>query len=202
MAHTDQLEKALQESIADRIAQSVPRLTSIIPRGPGYVTELSESFAVFQLDEEALKSSDDMGSSVKDTKSWYHQITSSMAGAPGAPPVQPRIVGYARSETQSSNQQQLLAVGEVKPGFDLPNLIRKTVEWIDENATADPVVRLVVIPERYMHCFWLKYDDHDNVVVIDMPTKYKYLSTFKIYDLPTFRALLEKEAQITPLPRR
>ena len=202
MAHTDQLERALQESIANRIAQSAPRLTGIIPSGPGYRTELSESFAVFQLDEKELKRSDNMESSVKDTKSWYHQITSSMAGAPGAPLMQPRIVGYARSETQSPNQQRLLAVGEVKPGFDLPNLIRKTAEWIDKNVTADPIVRLVVIPERYMHCFWLKYDDHDNVVVIDMPTKYKYLSTFKIYDLPTFKALLEKEAPITPLPPR
>jgi hypothetical protein len=110
------------------------------------------------------------------------------------------VAGYTRSEPTGSIDWRIVAVGEVVPGFNLPVLIRRASEWIQQNASGDPIVRLLVIPERYMHCFWLKYDDRDSIIVIDMPTQFQHLERQKIYDVETFANLIAQERNISGIP--
>jgi hypothetical protein len=209
MARTVELTPAQKSAIATQLGSRLgTRQPMNAPGGAGAFDEVTESFPVFVVDDQLTAAPGAapkmlLRSHASDTGTIHHNIARNVPQAPGsATPASNTVVGVARTRYDPASQQyKVQAVAEPTPGNELPRWIRNAAHWIDQNAPGNPFARLLLIPSRYMHCFWLSYDEKDCVVVVDMPESFTHLEYRKLYDADQFFALLQQEPEVRGLGR-
>jgi hypothetical protein len=202
MAHTIELSDVQMASLARQIGTRM----GFVPSGQGVTDEIAESFPVFVVDDRIGAAPGAapkllISAAALDTGSVHHNIARTTNPAPGSSaPASQSVVGAARSRFDpASNGYKVEAMTQAASGNDLPRWIRNAAYWVEQHASGDPFVKLLMVPSRYMHCFWLSYPDKDCVVVIDMPQKFSNLEYRKIYDSDEFFALLQREPPVSGL---
>jgi hypothetical protein len=196
MAYTVELTDQQKRVVAQQIGSKLGLPPPAAPGAPPPSQEVTETFPVWVIDDRISEApggaSNLVRAGARDTGTFHHNIAI-VNTAPGAAPDQ-TVVASARSVIQGpGGVPKVEAITRPPPGNDLPRWIRNAAYWVEKNASGNPLVRLLVIPSRYMHCFWLSYPDHDCVVVIDMPDSFKNLQYQRIYDSKDFFALLQSE---------
>jgi hypothetical protein len=202
MAHTIQIPPDQMASLSRQVGNKM----SAAPGGRS-VQEIAESFPVYVVDDRIGPAPGSapallISGAAHDTGTVHHNIAHTAYPPPGspAPPAQ-SVVGAARSRFDpASKTYKVEAITQTAANDQLPRWIRNAAYWVDQNASGDPFVRLLVIPSRYMHCLWLSYPDRDCVVVVDMPDKFTKLEYRKIYPSADFFTLLQQEPTVRGLP--
>jgi hypothetical protein len=196
MANTIELDDQQKASISRQIGSRLDMVRGMAP-GSGTTEELAETFPIWVADDQIGAAPGAapkllLRSSAHDTGTLHHNITIAGSSAPGG--ASQSVVASARSRSQGPGGGYVVeAITRPAPGDNLLRWIRNAAYWVETNAPGKPFVRLLIIPSRYTHCFWLAYPDVDRVVVIDMPDKFKHLEYRKIYDAGEFFRLLQQE---------
>jgi hypothetical protein len=206
MAYTVELTDQQKRSVAQQIGGKLSLPTTPMSDAPGAappLQEVTETFPVWIADDRINAApggtSNLLSAGARDTGTFHHNIAVTNS-APGSADSQ-SVVASARSVIQGPGGiPKVEAITTPPPGNELPRWIRNAAYWIETNAPGNPLVRLLVIPSRYMHCFWLSYPDKDSVVVIDMPESFKNLEYRHIYDSADFFDRLQKEPKTEGLP--
>lgn len=204
MAYTVELTDQQKKVIAQQIgAKMRAPLVSSAPGVAPPAHEITETFPVWVVDDRISSApggaSNLLRAGARDTGTFHHNV-SVVSNAPGAAPGSTQVVASARSMVHGPGGiPKIEAITTPPPGNNLPRWIRNAAYWIDKNAVGNPLIRLLVIPSRYAHCFWLSYPDKDCVVVIDMPASFTHLQYQHIYDSDEFFDLLQKEPVIKGL---
>ena len=194
---TDQQKQSIAQQIGGKLAPPVSPM-SLAPGAAPPVQEVTESFPVWIVDDRISAapggSLNLLRSGAQDTGTFHHNIAV-VSSAPGG--AEQSVVASARSIIHGpGGTPKVEAITVPPPGNNLPRWIRNAAYWVQTNAPGNPLVRLLIIPSKYMHCFWLSYPDKDSVVVIDMPESFTHLEYRHIYDSEDFFDRLQKEPKI------
>lgn len=206
MAYTVELTDQQKRSVAQQIGGKLSLPVFSMSAAPGAappLQEVTETFPVWIVDDRVSAApggtSNLLRAGAQDTGTFYHNIAVTNS-APGGADEQ-SVVASARSVIHGPGGiPKVEAITTPPPGNELPRWVRNAAYWIESNAPGNPLVRLLIIPSRYMHCFWLSYPDKDSVVIIDMPDSFKNLEYRHIYDSTVFFDLLQKEPKTEGLP--
>lgn len=181
MAHTLPLPDAALTSIARQIGERRSDTLRMAP-GAGAALRIAESFPVWMLGGDALQAtSGRLSTLAKETGTWHHQINHGDQAREFA-----RSVPVAAAAPGGAGDLKLVEL-TTSP---MAGRIAETTEWIDRNATGDPLARLLFIPAYYLITFWLEQPDSDQIVVVDKPTQFDRINYLQIYDYWAFRDLL------------
>jgi hypothetical protein len=194
MAHSDPLPANVLDNISRQLGRNLATLSVGPPGAAGVPDELAESYAVWTVDEKSVTKFDSrMSTLARNTGNWHHQVRRVTAAPGGA--TSDKVIAYARSEPRGPEPGDwaVVATTEVTPQFDLGTEIRNAAAWIDESIPGDPLVRMLIMPSRYLHAFWLVYPNRDDIVVIDMPKSFTHLKYQKVYNAHDFLENLSLE---------
>lgn len=156
MPHSDSLSDMLQDSLAEQIGQLLGCLYDDRDPPPG-LAELRETFDLWMLELDMLTYGAAqklrLDALTRRLDRYHHQIT-----------ISGNAVAFARS-TVTTRQPARARLEElfVSP---LAQKIDRAIDWIDEEATGEPLVRLLVVPAFYLHAMWLVYPDRESSVLV------------------------------------
>lgn len=187
MAHVDELPEAALDAVAQGLSAKLPeQISSKVGSGK---CEMTESFPVWMLGLSAIKrAKGGLTSIAENTHRWHHQI--SCDGHSSA---------FARSK-QSGTDPRSRQITQVTAS-PISEKIENAVQWIDEHAREDPLVRLLIVPAYYLHCFWLQYPDGTSkILVVDRPKELERLSYRNLFDATDFLKLLANMANPAGVP--
>jgi hypothetical protein len=209
MATTDQIDGDALKSIGEQISSHLPSPPPLPPGSGPLKHRIAESFSVWTIADhlDPGRPLGPAGTEIRNaaqyTNTCHHQIARDQYPAPQSrDPITSTVVATALSRPGlTSAEWKLLGVTIPTRAQGLPRHISTVAHWIDENAPGNPIVRLLVIPSRYLYCFWLFYEDKDKIVAIDMPRSFTHLHTGVIYDLIDFFDKLTLEPAVGGLGR-
>lgn len=188
MAHTVPFSAAALTSIARQIGERRPETMALRALAPGASLRIAESFPVWMLGVDALQAtSGRLNTLAKETGTWHHQINHGD---------QAREFARSVPAPGGADDMQLVEL-TTSP---MAGRIAEIIEWIDQNASGDPLARLLFIPAYYLITFWLEQPDTDQIVVVDKPTQFDRINYLQIYDYPAFRGLLLETPRPQGLP--
>jgi len=196
MAHSDPLPDGVTKSLALQIAL----ITGGIPQAPvanarrggaapaapapAAPRELTESFAVWLLKEEAVTNPKQvLTKAAHETGRWHHQVIH--GGQPAS---------FARSMPLGPAPENW----RVNDFFESPIAVKidQAITWIDQNVHDDPLVRLLIAPSYHLHAFWLSKVGVDSILIADMPPSFRALQYEKLYTSEEFLLALGNEQHI------
>lgn len=157
MAHADNdFDDQLRLSLAKHIGVMLTSMPGRGSRAPGPV-ELRESFALWALGLDAIRYGAAQNLPIarlaRPLGRHHHQIT---AGG--------QAFAFARSTVAAGKPDRArlaeLFVSPLAPQID------KAIDWIDQRAPGDPLVRMLAVPAFYLHAMWLIYPDAKSRVLI------------------------------------
>jgi len=184
MAHTEPLPATALNSIARQIGErrslTGPMFAAV---APGAALSIAESFKVWMLGVDALQQPPGrLATLARETGTWHHQINHGAQAREFARSVAAAVPPGA----VATGDMQLV---ELTPS-PMAGRIGETIEWIDKNASGDPLARLLIVPAYYLVAFWLEQPNRDEIVVVDRPAQFESVHYFQIYEYPAFRDLL------------
>jgi len=197
MAHTDEFPQYATAAIARQVGE---RLSSIAPSQalfalPGAPPpQLGETFSVWVLGLDAVShpniSDTDIHELMVATGRWHHQVR-----------YEGQAQAFARSVSDDSPGSEGFLVTQLFASH-IAQKIDKAIDWVDQNVSGDPLVRLVIIPAFHLHAFWLMERKRESqILVIDMPHSFKHLSYKTLYPTKEFLTLLSRESHVQGLPQ-
>lgn len=189
MAHSEILSDVTLRAIASQVGAFYPSLGADLNIRPAEA-QLAETFPLWVLGaDDIIAGGDDIGVLAKNTGRWHSQLRSGkgvFAAARSIP------LGAGDSDWQL---RQIL-------GGRYAQEIDQQVDWIDENAKGDPLVRLLEIPAFQITAFWLLNDDNrSDVVVAVLPANSQFLEKRRVYGSQEFLVAMRKERFVIGIRR-
>ncbi len=183
MAHADPFPNDILKSVAEQIG---PRL--LLPPGAP-PAQLRETFSVWSLGLDATtRPKEPIAKLAQPTGRWHHQVS-----------IGNRARAFARSMPLGPAAADW-SVSQITPDSPIAEAIDKAIDWVDQNVPGDPLVKLLVVPAYYLHAFWLKTDDADQVLVVHKPDQYTRLKYETLYTPRKFLELLAQEPHASGIP--
>jgi hypothetical protein len=147
---------------------------------------LTEVFAVWIINENLMGAATRVSDAAYDSNTWHHQVSRRVAHQTGTAK---RIVGSVQSELINGSSQ-VLRITLNDNG--LGQKVEERAVWIEQNI-GDPevLVRLIIVPSRYIHCFWLAEPNRDWIVVISAPRGYEALKIDTVYSFEEFVSIVQ-----------
>ena len=206
MGSTDPLSARVLKKLESQLSNVLAATSAIPPGGPNDVDELLTSYSIWYVDEDGIKDGGDrIENFASFTSNWHHEIGRTRTGGSGDPR-SVRTLGSITSQAKAYPDEtwEIVAFTEDIPGTELAREIRNAAYWVDQHAAGDFLLRLLILPSRYMHCFWLDWANEDGIVIIDAPsgTGFEYQ---RIYSKDEFLTNLRRSrapAGIPPEGRR
>lgn len=164
MADLLKLSENIRASIAEQIAERLPRSSLDALAPPGAVSGLGESLTVVLLSQDAVqRGTGPLAARIQRTGQWYHQVYEGGAA-----------VRFAKSESGHDSLGEAHQVVEVAKS-NLPQAIRTTISWIDENIKDDGLGELLVAPAYFLTAIWIHSESIDIVVIASRPDRMREL---------------------------
>jgi hypothetical protein len=189
MAHTDPISDQCLNVLAADIGQHIG--SALPPSNRPQQIQLAENLRVCFLTAEEVTSAANTGKDLRmvaqETNRFHHQIR-----------FDSRAVAYARSVQTTTPQGKLtwsvreFAVAPLAEDIEQALLIAEP-RLLEEST----LVRLLAVPAYGVHALWLINQRHrDQVVLVDTPSRFRWLTAFQIVESPEFLAALSKETQV------
>jgi hypothetical protein len=192
MPHADAVPSGVLDDVAAQIGARLSLLLSARPLAPGDRVTITESFQIFHLSAERVRtsSSNDLRALAEPTEDLHHQVAIN-----GAPEL------FARSSPQGSAAPGR-AVVEVTAS-PLAAEIARGIEWIDANVPQDYLVKLLVAPGYHLHALWLLPDDGETlVVVVHAARRLEDLAKHRLHPATDFLGRLRQVQPVTGMHLR
>jgi hypothetical protein len=197
LAHSHRLTDTAHGELAAAVARHFPRAT--MRAGPregmspsqqehGDFT-LAETFELWILNEIDISLPwHRMSDVARPSGRWHHQVRDKLDGT---------ATHFARSASRRTRPGgSTLSVTAVMHS-PIAAKIDAGITWIEDNESAinkggieDPVVRVLVIPSRYVHALWLSCGTRDRIVVVDAPSGPLHFRQLRLLELNEFHRLL------------
>lgn len=187
MAHADPFRPDVLDALTPQIGDRLGSAAAPFIRG-GAKPTLGETFAVWMLGLDATaKRGVDIRRLATPIGRWHHQIRFGN-----------QTPMYARSMPLGPNPNDW-TIMQVTTS-PLAKTIDEAINWIDQNAPDDPLVRLLIVPAYYLHAFWLERAGQSHILILDMPDQYTRLKYHTLYDSKDFIHILSQEPHATGIP--
>ncbi len=181
MAHVDTLNSVTLETIASQVGKLYPTLAGEPGKLKAEAT-LAETLPVWFLGvDDIISGNNDVASIAQNTGRWHSQI---------------RIGGVASAAARSIPLGGEATDWQVRQIFEgqYPQQIDREIDWVDENAAGDPLVRILEIPAYQITAFWLlNADKSSSVVVATIPETAQFLRKREVYSSQAFLDAVRKE---------
>ena len=180
MAHLQKLPNCALGAIAKQVGRLYPSLDKNVTQHQP-AAELRETFRVWFLpvDEIAI-GKDNLLEIAQDTNRWHSQIW--VDGKPKG------VVRFTPPSEDAPNW----TVTQVLKG-DLAEKVEDTIDWIDREIKADPLVHILEIPALFTTAFWLVNEKESSVVIAKCPESLHSLSPLEEYSAQDFLQKLRQE---------
>jgi hypothetical protein len=226
MAHTDNITQAALQSVAQQVGARLPSLApgavaAALAAGVSSSTApaLGESLTVYVLSLNAIQNAlqspaplpGGAGNGIEGvalpTGQWHHQVryggraqafARSVQDLSGNSAVANPVVASSADPPEARNAGE----AEVTALFasTLAERIDQAVDWIDQNVTGDPLVRLLIAPAYYLHALWLTEDGRDQLLVVDRPESMAAFQYQTLYDGVAFLRQFSTYPPVQGLP--
>lgn len=181
MPTTDRLSDDVLNSIAGQLGEFLAGGVTAAAAGPGFPTEVGESFAVCPVTlQQVRRPPSDLSALARPSGYWHHQLRTNGVATHTAVSMKP---GFGPEH----EMEQVF----VSP---LAGRIDTAITWVDKQVKGKGTVRLLVIPAYYTHALLVvRPDDTLEAVLVDQPEQYSHLQHETVYPLADFLKRLAKE---------
>ena len=180
MAHLQKLPNGALGAIAKQVGRLYPSLDKNVTQHQP-AAELRETFRVWFLPvDEIVIGKNNLLEIAQDTNRWHSQIW--IDGKPKG------VVRFTPPSEDAPNW----TVTQVLKG-DLAEKVEDTIDWIDREIKADPLVHILEIPSLFTTAFWLINEKESSVVIAKCPEYLHSLSPLEEYSAQDFLQRLRQE---------